>query len=90
MGLTMICTCSSEQFKGEELQQQEQQQQQQQQIDPFPSPHTNMSDEELASKSGLSVKTIQGEAKLDEGNIEEAESSLREALSLNYEVWERK
>ena len=87
MGLTMICTCSSEQFKGEELQQLEQQQQQ---IDPFPSPHTNMSDEELASKSGLSVKTIQGETKLDEGNIEEAESSLREALSLNYEVWDRK
>ncbi|KAJ7524487.1 hypothetical protein O6H91_17G007500 [Diphasiastrum complanatum] len=37
------------------------------------------------SSSGLSAKTIEGEAKLDEGNIQEAESSLREALSLNYE-----
>jgi hypothetical protein len=26
------------------------------------------------------------EAKLDEGNIQEAESSLREGLSLNFEV----
>lgn len=41
--------------------------------------------EEIAATSGLSAKTIEGETKLDEGNIEEAESSLREALSLNYE-----
>ena len=33
-----------------------------------------------ASASGLS------EAKVDDGNIQEAESSLREGLSLNYEV----
>lgn len=37
------------------------------------------------STNGLSTKTTEVETKLDEGNIEEAESSLREALSLNYE-----
>ncbi|KAI4381219.1 hypothetical protein MLD38_007314 [Melastoma candidum] len=35
--------------------------------------------------NGLSVKTAEVEAKLDEGNIQEAESSLREGLSLNVE-----
>ncbi|WOK95135.1 tetratricopeptide repeat protein 7A-like [Canna indica] len=37
------------------------------------------------SVNGLSVKTSEVEAKLDDGNIQEAESSLREGLSLNYE-----
>ncbi|XP_057857683.1 protein NPG1 isoform X2 [Cryptomeria japonica] len=37
------------------------------------------------SANGFSAKTTEVETKLDEGNIEEAESSLREALSLNYE-----
>lgn len=36
--------------------------------------------------NGLSMKTAEVEAKLDEGNIQEAESSLREGLSLNFEV----
>lgn len=36
--------------------------------------------------NGLSMKTSEVEAKLDEGNIQEAESSLREGLSLNFEV----
>ncbi|OVA05937.1 Tetratricopeptide repeat [Macleaya cordata] len=35
--------------------------------------------------NGLSMKTSEVEAKLDEGNIQEAESSLREGLSLNFE-----
>ncbi|KAF5189156.1 Npg1, partial [Thalictrum thalictroides] len=35
--------------------------------------------------NGLSMKTNLVEAKLDEGNIQEAESSLREGLSLNFE-----
>ncbi|KAK4797284.1 hypothetical protein SAY86_029610 [Trapa natans] len=35
--------------------------------------------------NGLSMKTAEVEAKLDEGNIQEAESSLREGLSLNFE-----
>lgn len=37
--------------------------------------------------NGLTMKAAEVEAKLDEGNIQEAESSLREGLSLNYEVW---
>lgn len=36
--------------------------------------------------NGLSMNTTEVEAKLDEGNIQEAESSLREGLSLNFEV----
>ncbi|KAJ4834863.1 Protein npg1 [Turnera subulata] len=35
--------------------------------------------------NGNTMKTAEVEAKLDEGNIQEAESSLREGLSLNYE-----
>ncbi|KAL4202221.1 hypothetical protein AMTRI_Chr02g220000 [Amborella trichopoda] len=35
--------------------------------------------------NGLCMKTSEVEAKLDEGNIQEAESSLREGLSLNFE-----
>ncbi|XAR62414.1 hypothetical protein NMG60_11017159 [Bertholletia excelsa] len=35
--------------------------------------------------NGLSMKTTEVEAKLDEGNIQEAESSLQEGLSLNFE-----
>lgn len=37
------------------------------------------------SANGFSMKTTEVEAKLDEGNIQEAESSLREGLSLNFE-----
>lgn len=36
--------------------------------------------------NGSSMITSEVEAKLDEGNIQEAESSLREGLSLNFEV----
>ncbi|KAI5079612.1 hypothetical protein GOP47_0005091 [Adiantum capillus-veneris] len=43
-------------------------------------PIAAMAAQGMAAASGLSTKTIEGEAKLDEGNIEEAESSLREAL----------
>ncbi|KAF5444821.1 hypothetical protein F2P56_033921 [Juglans regia] len=35
--------------------------------------------------NGVCMKTAEVEAKLDEGNIQEAESSLREGLSLNFE-----
>lgn len=35
--------------------------------------------------NGVCMKTTDVEAKLDEGNIQEAESSLREGLSLNFE-----
>lgn len=50
-------------------------------------------DEDLESKSrevcanGRSMDASQVESKLDEGNIKEAESSLREGLSLNFEVY---
>ncbi|XP_031261031.1 protein NPG1 [Pistacia vera] len=37
------------------------------------------------SANGIRMKTTEVEAKLDQGNIEEAESSLREGLSLNFE-----
>eukprot|EP01018_Ginkgo_biloba_P030424 Gb_14110 [translate_table: standard] len=37
------------------------------------------------SVSGFSSRTGDGECRQDQGNIEEAESSLREGLSLNYE-----
>lgn len=36
--------------------------------------------------NGVSFETTDVEAKLDEGNIQEAESSLREGLALNFEV----
>lgn len=36
--------------------------------------------------NGVCMKATEVEAKLDEGNIQEAESSLREGLSLNFEV----
>lgn len=36
--------------------------------------------------NGSCMKTSEVEAKLDEGNIQEAESALREGLSLNFEV----
>ncbi|XP_074584658.1 protein NPG1-like [Curcuma longa] len=41
--------------------------------------------EEDAPSSGLSEKANEVEAKPDDGNIREAESSLQEGLSLNYE-----
>lgn len=36
--------------------------------------------------NGVSMKTNELEEKLDEGNIQEAESALRDGLSLNFEV----
>lgn len=36
--------------------------------------------------NGSWIKTSVVEEKLDEGNIQEAESALREGLSLNFEV----
>lgn len=45
----------------------------------------NMAVREVCA-NGVRMKTAEVEAKLDEGNIQEAESSLREGLSLNFEV----
>lgn len=36
--------------------------------------------------NGSCIKTTEVEAKLDEGNIQEAEAALRDGLSLNFEV----
>lgn len=36
--------------------------------------------------NGNCIKTTEVEAKLDEGNIQEAEAALRDGLSLNFEV----
>lgn len=36
--------------------------------------------------NGSSIRTTDVEAKLDEGNIQEAEAALRDGLSLNFEV----
>lgn len=64
----MLCTCSREQVRVEEVDASE-----------------NVMAFKEVSSNGFSAKTTEVESKLDEGNIEEAESSLREALSLNYE-----
>lgn len=66
----MLCACSGEQFKFEE---------------PEP-PH---SPESLATRdfsaSGLSSRTGDWESKFEDVQVDEAESTLKEALSLNYE-----
>lgn len=49
------------------------------------SEYESMSVREL-SANGSCVRATELEVKLDEGNIQEAESSLREGLSLNFEV----
>lgn len=67
----MLCACSGEQFKFEEAPQ---------------------SPESLATRdfsaSGLSSNSRTGdcESKFSEAQVEDAESTLKEALSLNYEV----
>ncbi|KAL5099837.1 hypothetical protein RYX36_004164 [Vicia faba] len=48
------------------------------------SEHESLSVREFHA-NGSSMSTSEVEAKLDEGNIQEAESSLREGLSLNFE-----
>ncbi|XP_057430312.1 protein NPGR1-like isoform X2 [Lotus japonicus] len=65
----MLCACSGEQFKLEE-----------------PPPR---SPESLATRdfsaSGLSSRTADWDSKFSETQVEEAETTLKEALSLNYE-----
>ena len=53
---------------------------------PVASDHEEETGEREFRANGNSMKTAEVEAKLDEGNIQEAESSLREGLSLNFEV----
>ncbi|KAK6160602.1 hypothetical protein DH2020_003983 [Rehmannia glutinosa] len=65
----MLCACSGEQFKIEEA--------------------VPQSPESLATRdfsaSGLSSRTVDWESKLEDAQVDEAESTLKEALSLNYE-----
>lgn len=69
--MTMLCTCSREQYRFEEA---------------LATPPDGLATKDVSQVSGLSSKIIEGEARLDEGYIEEAETSLREALELNKEV----
>lgn len=66
----MLCACSGEQFKLEEA--------------PPQSP------ESLATRdfsaSGLSSRTGDWESRFDDAQVDDVESTLKEALSLNYEV----
>lgn len=65
----MLCACSGEQYKFEEVPQ---------------------SPDSLATRdfsaSGLSSRTGDWESKFNENQVEDVESTLKEALSLNYEV----
>ncbi|KAG6549262.1 hypothetical protein Mapa_009248 [Marchantia paleacea] len=66
----MLCACSREQYRFEEA---------------LATPPDGLATKDVSQVSGLSSKIIEGEARLDEGCIEEAETSLREALELNNE-----
>lgn len=66
----MLCACSGEQFKFEEA--------------PPRSPDSLATRD--FSASGLSSRTGDWESKFDETQVEDVESTLKEALSLNYEV----
>lgn len=66
----MLCACSGEQFKFEEIPQ---------------------SPESLATRDfsagGLSLRTNDWDSKFDDSDqVDDVESALKEALSLNYEV----
>ncbi|XP_057862240.2 protein NPGR1 [Cryptomeria japonica] len=65
----MLCNCSREQFKFEEMSQ---------------SPES-LATRDFSASAISSSRTGDADFRFDEGGIEEAESSLREALSLNYE-----
>ncbi|KAG4931562.1 hypothetical protein JHK84_048557 [Glycine max] len=65
----MLCACSGEQFKFEEA--------------PPRSPDSLATRD--FSASGLSSRTGDWESKFDETQVEDVESTLKEALSLNYE-----
>lgn len=70
LGKIMNCLCSGEQLKVDEM---------------LPSSESLATKDYSASKHSNS-RTGENEKKPDTGNIEEAESSLRESGCLNYEV----
>ncbi|XP_028124305.1 protein NPGR1-like [Camellia sinensis] len=65
----MLCTCSGEQFKLEE---------------PVPQSPESLATRDF-SAGGLSSRTADWESKFEDAQVDEAESTLKEALSLNYE-----
>lgn len=69
----MLCACSGEQFKLEE---------------PVPQSPESLATRDF-SASGISSRTgtADWESKLEDAQVDEAESTLKEALSLNYEVF---
>lgn len=69
----MLCACSGEQFKLEE---------------PVPQSPESLATRDF-SASGISSRTgtVDWESKLEDAQVDEAESTLKEALSLNYEVF---
>ncbi|KAL6995352.1 Protein npgr1 [Sarracenia purpurea var. burkii] len=69
----MLCACSGEQFKFED--------------EPAPqSPESLATRDFSATASGLSSRTTgDWESKFEDAQVDEAESTLKEALSLNYE-----
>lgn len=68
----MLCACSGEQFKFEE---------------PVPQSPESLATRDF-SASGLSSRNGTGdwESKLEDAQVDEVESTLKEALSLNYEA----
>ncbi|XP_077250800.1 protein NPGR2-like [Tasmannia lanceolata] len=69
-GKIMKCLCSGEQLKADEM---------------VPSSESLATRDYSATASGYSSRTAEGERRADTGNIEEAESSLRDGGCLNYE-----
>lgn len=68
----MLCACSGEQFKFDE---------------PPPQSPESLATRDF-SASGLSSRTgtVDWDSKLEDAQVDEVESTLKEALSLNYEV----
>lgn len=70
----MLCACSGEQFKFEE---------------PAPQSPESLATRDFSASGLSSSRTGTGdwESKLDDAQVDEVESTLKEALSLNYEVF---
>ncbi|KAA8528456.1 hypothetical protein F0562_035811 [Nyssa sinensis] len=66
----MLCACSGEQFKFEE---------------PAPQSPESLATRDFSASGLSSSRTGEWESKFEEAQVDEAESTLKEALSLNYE-----
>lgn len=67
----MLCACSGEQFKFEEA----------------PQSPESLATRDFSASGFSSRATGDWESKLEDIQVDEAESTLKEALSLNYEVY---